>query len=77
MPKHTYSLVLILPNRTYDYYNYWTKKMKVNDSGEELHPGMLAKTVLIESKNKSDAEARALTEHPNHTIDYKATKKLD
>ena len=76
MSKSSYSVVAVLPGRYNDYWDFWTKEVKVNSRGEELHPAMLAITEVVSAANKSDAEQEVREEYPDHTIDTAATQKL-
>lgn len=56
MSKASYSVVAVLPGRYSDYMDFWTKEVKVNSRGEQLHSGMLAITGVVSAANKNDAE---------------------
>lgn len=76
MSKASYSVVAILPGRYNNYMDFWTKEVKVNSRGEQLHSGMLAVIEVVSAANKSDAEQQVRKKYPKHTIDTAATKKL-
>ncbi len=76
MSKASYSVVAILPERYTDYKDFWTREVKVNSRGEQLHSGMLAITDVVSAANKSDAEQQVREKYPKHTIDTAATQKL-
>jgi hypothetical protein len=75
MAKVNFTVVAILPNRRGDYFDFWTRDVKENDRGEELHPGMLAITVSVDARNKLDAEAQVRKQYPNYSIDSAATRR--
>ena len=76
MSKAYYHVVAILPGRRGDYFDFWTKDVKVNAQGEELHPGMLAITTGVDARNKAEAELLVQRKFPDHSIDTAATKRL-
>jgi hypothetical protein len=76
MSKASYAVVAVLPGRYNDYIDYWTKEVKVNSLGEQLHSGMLAITEVVSAANKGEAERQVQKKYPKHTIDSAATKKL-
>lgn len=76
MSKAYYHIVAIMPGRRGDYFDFWTKDVKFNAQGEELHPGMLAITTEVDAKNKADAERLVQSKFPDHFIDTAATKRL-
>jgi hypothetical protein len=73
MTKRSYGVIAILPGRSKDYYDFWSWGRTVNKKGEALHPAMLAESVMVEAKNKKDAEALVKKSHPKHSIDSAAT----
>jgi len=75
MTKVDFTVIAILPGRRDDYFDFWTKEIKVNKRGEELHPGMLALSVSVVARSKSDAENQVRSQYPNHSIDSAATKR--
>lgn len=76
MSKASYSIVAVLPGRYNDYWDFWTREVKVNSRGEQLHSGMLAITEVVSAVNKSDAEQQVREKYPKRTIDTAATQKL-
>lgn len=76
MSKTSYSIVAVLPGRHNDYLDFWTREVKVNSRGEQLHSAMLAITEVVSAANKSAAEQQVREKYPEHTIDTAATQKL-
>jgi hypothetical protein len=76
MSKASYEVVAILPDRYNDYMDFWTKEVKVNSRGEQLHSAMLAITEVVNAANKGEAERLVQKKYPKHTIDTAATRKL-
>jgi len=75
MGKAHFTVVAILPGRRDDYFGFWANDVKVNGSGEALHPGMLARTVGVAARNKIDAENQVCQRYPDHAIDSTATRR--
>jgi hypothetical protein len=76
MAKATYSVVVIRKNREKDYFDFWTRGVKINASGEELHSDLVGFTETVEAKNKQEAASLIQRKYPGFTIDVGATHRL-
>jgi hypothetical protein len=76
MVKRTYDVIAILPGRSKDYFDFWKRGRTVNKKGEMLHPALLAEPVMVDAKNKKDAESQVQKSHPKHSIDSAATVRI-
>lgn len=75
MKKAMYSVVVIRKDREKDYFDFWTRGIKTNASGEELHSDLVGFTVTVEAKNKQEAVSLVKQKHPGRSIDTEATQR--
>ena len=75
MGKAMYSVVVIQKDREKDYFDFWTRGIKTNASGEELHSDLVGFTVTVEAKNRQEAISLVKQEYPGHSIDTQATQR--
>ena len=64
MSKSTYSVAVIYEGREKDYRDFWDRGIMVNSDGEELHPGLVGFTEVVEAKNLNEAIAIVQKKHP-------------
>ena len=64
MSKPTYKVTVIREGREKDYRDFWDRGIKVNSDGEELHPGLVGLTEVVEAKNLNEAIAIVQKKHP-------------
>lgn len=76
MSKATYSVVVIRKGRNKDYFDFWTRGLKTNASGEELHSDFVGFVEVVEAKNKQEAVSMVKKMHPGLSIDAEATERL-
>lgn len=76
MSKATYSVAVIRKERDKDYFDFWTRGLKTNASGEELHSDLVGFTETVEAKNKQEAVSLVKGMHPGLSIDIEATERL-
>ena len=75
MKKATYSVVVIRKDREKDYFDFSTRGIKTNASGEKLHSDLVGFTVTVEAKNKQEAVLLVMQMHPGRSIDTEATQR--
>lgn len=68
MSKSTYNITVIREGREKDYRDFWDRGIRVNSDGEELHPGLVGFTEVVEAKNLNEAFAIVEKKHPALTI---------
>lgn len=77
MGKSTYSVVVIRIGRENDYFDFWTRGIKINASGEALHSDLVGFTEIVEAKNIQNAESLVQKMYPELKIDNEATQRHD
>lgn len=76
MSKATFIVKVLHKGRERDYYDFWLRRVKENESGEKLHPALVGFTESVEAKNKMEAVALVREKHPGLQIDTEATERL-
>ena len=76
MSKATYSVVVIHKGREKDYFDFWTRDLKTNANGEELHSALVGFIETVEARNKQEAVSMVEKMHPGLQIDSAATQRL-
>ncbi|HHQ4938395.1 hypothetical protein [Aeromonas veronii] len=72
----TYDVTVINKGRENDYYDFWNKGLKTNDSGEELHPELVGFSEIVDAKNLEDAISKVQKKHPENIISRDSSSKV-
>ena len=76
MSKATYSVVVIRMGREKDYFDFWTRDLKTNAAGEDLHSDLVGFTEMVVAKNEQEAISMVQKKHPGLSIDTAAIQRL-
>lgn len=75
MAKSMFEVVVIHKGRERDYYDFWIRNIRRNDSGEEINSALVGFVEFVEAKNSNEANLIVRKKYPGHQIDTQATKR--